>query len=266
MIKINEKLIPYKSNITLFQLKEKYKPNADVLIYNGYPITEDQTIKDQDEIVLIKRGEIPSQDELESLMVARHTPKIHNKLKQSVIGIAGAGGLGSPIAIALARVGLGKLIIADYDIVEPSNLNRQQYFVHQIGLSKVMALKDNLAQINPYVEVEAHQVELTENNISIIFETCSILVEAFDRSEMKSMLVNSFLEKYPDRFVISASGTAGFDSNNLIKTKQFGNNLFVVGDDFNEAKIGNGLMAPRVGITAHHQANQVIRILLGESL
>ncbi len=264
MIKINEQFIEYKSDISLFDLRDKFKPEADIMIYNGFPISEDRFLADGDEVVFIKRGEVPSKDDLEGLMLSRHTPGVHKRLKASVVGVAGIGGLGSSVAIALARIGIGKLILADFDIVEPSNLNRQQYFINQIGMPKVHAMRDNLRQINPYVEVDIYQVILDEANVPDIFSGVNVLVEAFDRPDMKSMLINSFLDSYPEGYVVSASGLAGYDSANLIKTHCFGDRLFVVGDRVSAAMPGRGLMAPRVGVAAHHQANKVLEIILGD--
>lgn len=263
-IKVNEKEFFFPDGTTLYDVKNQIKPSADIVIYNGFPLKDDILLKDGDEITLIKRGEIPSKEELEYLLVARHTPKIYKKLKESTVGIAGVGGLGSNIAISLARVGVGRLIIADFDIVEPSNLNRQQYFIDQLGKEKVFALKENIERINPFIEVISHNVFLTPENIPEIFSYCNVIVEAFDRADMKAMLINTVFEKMENVYVVSASGLAGYGPNNDIKTRKFANRLFVVGDLVSEAKPGMGLMAPRVSIAAGHQANQVVRILLGE--
>jgi len=150
-IKVNEKEISIPSTLSLFHLRDQFKPNADVTICNGFPITSDQSLQQGDEVVFIQKGETPSAEELECLMMARHTPGVHQKIKKSVVGIAGLGGLGSNVAIALTRIGVGTLILIDFDLVEPSNLNRQQYFLHQIGMPKVEALQENLSKINPYV-------------------------------------------------------------------------------------------------------------------
>lgn len=223
-------------------------------------------MRDDDELFLIRRGEIPTEDELEGLMAARHTPGVHARLKQAVVGIAGVGGLGSAVAVALARVGVGRLVIADFDVVEPSNLNRQQYFIDQIGRYKVNALAENLQRINPSVTVQAHCILLTPENIPLLFADCSIIVEAFDRADMKAMLVNRVLEAMPQSCVVAASGMAGYGSNNSIVTRKVSQRLYLVGDTVSEARPGSGLMAPRVGIAAHHQANQVVRIILGEEI
>ncbi len=263
-IRINEYRVETPDSITLAELAEQYRPGADVLILNGFPSPAGTLVKEGDEIFLIRRGEQPGQEELEGLMAARHTPGVHARLKQACVGIAGVGGLGSAIAVALARIGVGRLIIADFDVVEPSNLNRQQYFIDQIGELKVSALTDNLRRINPYVCIEPHPTMLTPKNIPEIFAPCPVVAEAFDRADMKAMLVNTVLTTLPQATIIAASGLAGYGPNNSISTRKVSQRLYLVGDNVSEARPGSGLMAPRVGIAAHHQANQVVRIILGE--
>jgi sulfur carrier protein ThiS adenylyltransferase len=263
-IKVNEKEVSIPSTLSLFHLKDQFKPEANLIIYNGFPVASDTSLKQGDEIVLIQKGEPPSSEEFECFMMARHTPGIHQKIKNSVVGIAGLGGLGSPVAVALARVGVGKLILVDFDVVEPSNLNRQQYFVHQIGMPKTEALRMNIAAINPYVRVQVYQERLDRNNVERIFQEAEVVVEAFDRAEEKAMLINMVSEKMADKYIVAASGVAGYGDNNEIKTVRFSSKIFMVGDQKTAAQPGVGLMAPRVGIVAHHQANTVLRILLNE--
>jgi len=262
-IRINEKPVTVENGLTLVALAEHVKPGADVLILNGFPAPAETVVREGDELFLIKRGELPDEEELEYLMAARHTPGVHARLKQAVVGIAGVGGLGSAVAVALARVGVGRLVIADFDVVEPSNLNRQQYFVDQLGQFKVEALCDTLRRINPYVTVEPHRVLLGPENVPAVFAPCSVVVEAFDRAEMKAMLVETLLDRMPRVSVVAASGLAGYGSNNAIVTRRVSGRFYLVGDGTSEAKPGRGLMAPRVGIAASHQANQVLRIVLG---
>jgi sulfur carrier protein ThiS adenylyltransferase len=263
-IKINEKEVSVSSHSTLLQLQKQFKPNANVIIYNGFPISSDHPLKEGDEIIFIQKGEIPTSGEFECLMMARHTPGIHQKIKRSVVGIAGLGGLGSNVAIALARIGVGTLILVDFDVIEPSNLNRQQYFIHQIGMPKVEALQQNISKINPYVKVLPYNEKLDQNNIERIFKEAVVVVEAFDRAEEKVMLINVISEKMPGKYIVAASGVAGYGDSNEIRTVQFSPKIFIVGDQKTAAQPGVGLMAPRVGIVAHHQANTVLRILLGE--
>jgi sulfur carrier protein ThiS adenylyltransferase len=261
-IQLNERLMQAEEGATLFSLRDRVKFDADVVILNGAALSEDAALKEGDEVSLITRGEIPSAGELEALMASRHTPGVHAKVKAATVGIAGLGGLGSAIAVALARVGVGRLIIADFDVVEPSNLNRQQYFVDQIGLLKTDALVSNLRKINPYVEVEAHAVKLTPENIFPMFGNVNVMIEAFDRADQKAMLMQTFVAQKPDVPFIGASGMAGFGPEETIGIKKMGRNVYIVGDLETAAKPGCGLMAPRVGIVAHMQANLALRLIV----
>lgn len=258
---ISEKPMPVDGRITAFQLKAQVKPDADIVVYNGAPIAKDRCLHDGDSLVFIQRGEIPTQQELQALMAARHTPGLHQKFQSGSVGIAGLGGLGSTVAIALARVGVGKLVLVDFDVVEPSNLNRQQYFVDQIGMQKTDALAATLARVNPYVRLELHPIRLTTENIPHVFKDCSIIVEAFDDEMQKSMLVETVMKFLPDKILVTASGVAGIEDANLIVTKAITPHFYVCGDQTSAAAPGNGLMAPRVGVAAHHQANMVVRLL-----
>jgi len=264
-IKVNERFRTLPEVLTLYGLREAEKPDADILIVNGFPVSEDCPLVEGDEVVLVRRGEVPSREEFETLMVARHTPGVHEKVKTGIVGIAGLGGLGSSVAVALARLGVGRLIVADYDVVEPSNLNRQQYFTDQIGMTKVAALAENLQRINPYVEVIGHPVRLTPENLPEIFARASIVVEAFDTAEAKAMLVNTVLRKMPETFIVGASGLAGYGASDEIRILSFAKRCFLVGDGTTAAAPGTGLMSPRVGVAAHHQANVVLRLLLAAS-
>jgi len=192
---------------------------------------------------------------------SKHDPKILQIILESTIGIAGAGGLGSNVAVALARVGIGKLIIADFDKIETSNLNRQQYFLKQIGEPKVKALRANLMRINPFSKYQIHHIKLDEKNIPIIYKNVDIMVEAFDKAEMKKMLIETWLSHFPKKPIIAASGLAGFGMNNKIHQKKIGN-LYICGDEETELKEGFSPMAPRVGIVANMQANLVLEMLL----
>jgi len=201
---------------------------------------------------------------MECLMVARHTPGVHRAARQATVGIMGLGGLGSPVAIALARVGVGRLILADFDVVEPSNLNRQQYFIDQIGMKKTEALKQNLGRINPYVRVETVDQCLTEENIPEIFKDVDVLAECFDNPIMKAAALRAARLCMEGVFFVGASGLAGFGENNKITTRKLFPGAYLVGDFETAAGVGEGLMAPRVGIAAHHQANQILRLILGK--
>lgn len=263
-IKINENFVEVKEKATLNSLKDKFYPDADVVIYNGHMINGDFIVNDKDVVVFIKKGKIPSENELETLMVARHSPGVHKKLKKGKIAIAGIGGLGSNIAVSLARMGVGYLKLIDYDVVEPSNLNRQQYFTDQIGMLKTDALKQNLLRINPYLHYKFLNEFITENNIEEIFKDVDIVIEAFDKAEYKSMLVRFVSKIFPDKKIIGASGIAGLNDPFSMKVTKLSKNVYVVGDLVNEAKPGQGLVATRVAVAANIQANLAVNIILEE--
>lgn len=265
-IYINEHKIDVVAGSTAYSVRSMHKPNADIVIYNGFPISDDVTLSENDTLVFITRGEKPKPEELDALLTARHTPFVHGKLKTATVGIAGCGGLGSTIAISLARSGIGTLILADFDVVEPSNLNRQQYFIEHIGMYKVEALQGIIARINPNVTVRTFRGMIEEKNCAEVFAGASIIVEAFDRASYKSRLVNHVLTSMPGVFIVAGNGMAGYGPNDTIVTQKIGSRLFVCGDGVSEAQPGNGLMAPRVGICANAQANQVLRIILGEDI
>lgn len=194
-------------------------------------------------------------------LTARNSPKLKGKLEKAIIGIAGCGGLGSNVAIALARIGVGKLILADFDVVEPTNLNRQQYFIEDIGKRKVDALGEKLKMINPFLQIEKHYEKLNGKNIKIIFSEVQIIVEAFDKVSEKAMLVKAFtLNSFMKKYLVTASGLAGYSAANTIKTKELSKNIFVCGDNKTDFLI-EGVMAPRVMIAAGHQANKVVEII-----
>ncbi len=263
-VKVNERDRQLSPDTRLLDLKGVLHPAADLIIYNGFPMSDNIPLKDGDEVVFIEKGEIPDKGELECLMVARHSPGVHTRVKRSTVGIAGLGGLGSQVAIALARIGVGTLILADYDMVEPSNLNRQQYFIQQIGMPKVDAMRENLEKVNPYVRIITHQTAIRPKNVKSIFGNAEIIVEAFDKAEEKAMLINTISESMPDTYIVAASGVAGYGDSNEIRTTRFSSKIFIVGDQKSAAGPGIGLMAPRVGIAAHQQANTVLRLILGE--
>lgn len=189
--------------------------------------------------------------------------EIKSALISKTVGIAGCGGLGSNCAVALARVGIGKLVIADFDVIEESNLNRQYFFFDQIGKYKAPTLKENLLRINPKVNVSDHVVKLTPFDIVMIYKECDVIVEAFDKAEMKEMIVETVLSEFPQKQVVCGVGLAGWGGNNLIKTEQY-RKLYIVGDRSSETSEVDPPLAPRVGIVSNMMANVVLEILLGK--
>jgi len=259
---LNEQNRSVPEDITAGELRDKEKPGADILVINGFPAGEDSILREGDQVVFIRRGETPKKEELEALMVARHTPGVHKRMKKATVGIAGLGGLGSAVAIALARIGIGTLVLVDFDIVDPSNLNRQHFFIDQIGKAKTEAMREILASINPYVKVITHRVELNRMNIPQLFKVADVIIECFDRAEEKAMILETAAELLPDTFIIGASGLAGYGDSNSIKTWRITGKMYLIGDLEKAAEPGRGLMAPRVGIAAHHQANLAVSLLI----
>jgi sulfur carrier protein ThiS adenylyltransferase len=189
--------------------------------------------------------------------------KIKSILSTKNVGIAGCGGLGSNCAVALARVGIGKLVLADFDIIEESNLNRQYFFYDQIGKPKVFSLKENILRINPSIKIEEYNIKLSEKEIVDLYKNCDVIVEAFDKAEMKEMIVETVQTFFPEKYLVCGVGLAGWGGNDLIRTERFGN-LFIVGDQLNETNEDDPPLAPRVGIVANMMANVVLEILLGK--
>ncbi|MCX6268427.1 MAG: sulfur carrier protein ThiS adenylyltransferase ThiF [Bacteroidetes bacterium] len=187
--------------------------------------------------------------------------QITGNLKTKTVGIAGCGGLGSNCAVALARVGIGTLIIADYDIICESNLNRQYYFLDQVGMKKTHALRENILRINPNVSVITWDVRLTPDSIPTIFSGCDVLVEAVDQADQKEMIIETLLASMPRLPLVIGLGMAGYGMNDSIHLRR-ADNLYICGDEVSE--IGPDLppIAPRVGIVANMQANVVLEILL----
>jgi len=208
----------------------------------------------------------PNKEELDNALCTRHSPDIHNKIKKAKIGIAGLGGLGSNIAAMLVRAGISDLTVADFDVVDITNINRQNYFLDQIGRPKVDATEELLKKINPYISVEKHNTKLSASDIPVIFGGCDIVCEAFDAPSQKAMLINTLIEKCPGVKVVSGSGMAGFGRSNEIKTERLFADLYISGDGVDMEDVKGGLMAPRVNICAAHMANTVISLLMNGEL
>lgn len=190
------------------------------------------------------------------------TPHIFFELKNAVVGIAGLGGLGSNVAVALTRLRVGKLVLADYDVVEESNLNRQNYFHDQIGQHKVDASLENLRRINPEANLEGHKVRLTPEKVIEVFRECDVIAECFDRADQKQMIVETVLSKMKGVPIITVSGLAGYGRSNEIVTRRISDRLLLIGDTVSGTGRGVPLTAPRVGVAAYHQANAVVEVLL----
>ncbi len=189
--------------------------------------------------------------------------KIKKKLKKSTVGIAGLGGLGSNVAISLARAGIGKLILVDFDKVEKSNLSRQYYFLDQIGKLKVDALKDNIKKINPEIIIETFNIKLKKGSMEKPFKDADVVIEALDKAETKTAFIEEILIKLKDKPIVAVSGVAGYGHSERIVTKKLGN-LCICYDELANSSDEDILMAPRVILMANWQANLALEIILGE--
>jgi len=207
---------------------------------------------------------IPSENEWMDALIARHGPELHKRFSSAAVAVCGLGGLGSNIAVALARAGVGKLLLIDFDHVDITNLHRQQYKADQIGRCKTDALAENILEIAPYTKVETVMARITEDNFADILKDADIVCEAFDNAESKAMLVNGVLERLPGCYLVAASGMAGMDASNTIKTRKITKRFYLCGDEVSDVSDTIGLVASRVMLCAAHQAHTVLRILAGE--
>lgn len=204
-----------------------------------------------------------TQQELHAALVERHGAEIQEKLDRATVGIAGLGGLGSNIAVHLARLGVGRLVLVDFDVVDITNLNRQHYTMKDIGIPKTLALQEQLEAINPYLYYETYTERIIPANAARLFADCDVICEAFDRADQKAMLIETLLERIPQTPIVSGSGMAGCGSANAIHTERKFGKLYVCGDGISDIEYGSGLMAPRVAVCAAHEAHMVLRLLIG---
>lgn len=192
----------------------------------------------------------------------RHSTAVQKKLDKAKVAVAGLGGLGSNIAVSLARIGVGHLHLLDFDEVDLTNLNRQYYFTRHIGMKKTVALKEILLDINPYLDIQTDCGKVKGEDIPQLFEKDEYICEAFDRAEEKAMLVNGIREYFPDKVLVAGNGMAGYGKSNEIQTRKVGKNFYICGDGTSESVPGRGLMAPRVALCAAHQANLITKLII----
>jgi len=202
-----------------------------------------------------------TREEWNQAFAERHGEALQRKFSSATVAVCGLGGLGSNIAVSLARAGIGKLILIDFDRVDITNLHRQQYKVCQIGRTKTDALSENLKEIAPFVELETHTKRITEENAPLLLKEADIICEAFDNAECKAMLTNLVLETMPDKYLVAASGMAGMGSANTIQTRRVSKRFYVCGDGASDVSEVGSLAASRVMLCAAHQAHTVLRIL-----
>lgn len=206
---------------------------------------------------------VPTREEMLAALEERHGRAVQERFSAAVVAVCGLGGLGSGIAVLLARAGIGRLILIDFDRVDITNLHRQQYKANQIGARKADALAENLKEIAPYMVVETHNKKLTEENAPDLLKEADIICEAFDRAEEKAMLTGCILETMPDKYLIGASGMAGLGSANGIRTRKVTERFYLCGDGVSDVEGGLSLVSSRVMLCAAHQAHMVLRLLAG---
>ena len=205
---------------------------------------------------------ILTKEQLHDALVERHGADIQAKLDKACVGIAGLGGLGSNLAIFLARLGVGHLILVDFDVVDITNLNRQHYTMKDLGIPKTLALVEQLEAINPYLTYETYTERVVPSNVERLFSGCDVVVEAFDKPDQKAMLVRELLMQCPKTIVVSGNGMAGYADANEIRTCQVMKRLYVCGDQSTDVGNGIGLIAPRVAVCAAHEANKVLQLIM----
>lgn len=208
---------------------------------------------------------VPTREELRQALARRHGAALQKKLEGSTVAVCGLGGLGSNLAIALARSGVGRLLLVDFDRVDLSNLHRQQYKASQLGRLKTEAMAENLGEIAPYTALELHTLRITEETpLPALLGRAEVVCEAFDAPESKAVLVNGVLEQLPESYLVAASGMAGLGSPNAIRTRRVGKRFYLCGDGVSDVEEAGSLFAPRVMLCAAHQAQTALRILAGE--
>ena len=208
---------------------------------------------------------VPSREVMREALNIRHGEDLQNKISAARVAVCGLGGLGSNIAIALARAGVGHLHLIDFDRVDLTNLNRQQYAVGQLGQYKTDALRETLSLVSPYCDVTCDTIQVTKENLPDLLKTEDYICEAFDRAEAKAMLVSGVLEHFPEKYLVAASGLAGLGSANTIQTRRVSKRFYLCGDGTSDSSVGLGLVASRVLVCAAHEANMILRLIAGET-
>lgn len=199
-------------------------------------------------------------DDIRNKVLARQDPIVNEKLKKAKVSILGCGGLGSNIAMTLARAGVGELYLYDFDTIEYSNLNRQNYTLDELGGDKAELTKKKIESTLPYVKCHSQNIYLTTENMDTIVDNTDIFIEAFDNKESKTMLFDYFVGR-KDKYLITGTGVSGLGELSDIKIKQI-NNVTLIGDFTSNPD--EGLYLAYVGIIANLEALTAIKILTGD--
>ena len=263
-ITVNGRQLDVASGTKASQIMAEFDSlGSDALwLLNGFAFSNDPVLADGDNLLCVSRTKAPDRITYDAIWTARYGERIYNRLKESHIPVCGAGGLGSHIAISLARLGIGGLTIIDKDVVDITNLGRQAYEMNDLGKPKVEALKNILHRINPFINVTAVHTTINESNYDEYLKGYPYVIEAFDSAENKANLTSYVLTHYPETTLIGASGVSGYDHPNTVQTKTLLSKYYQTGDGHSESSLG--LLAPRVMLCAAHEATMLLHLLLTE--
>jgi sulfur carrier protein ThiS adenylyltransferase len=264
-VTVNGKQTRVADGTTLHAIARDRHPRTHVAVLNGLVRSEDALLRDGDDVVLLARAPRPPDGELRAALAARNAPGVSARLGSSTVGIAGCGGLGSNLAVILARCGVGTLVVVDPDVVEPANLNRQHFLLDQLGMPKVAAVAELAARIHPFVRVRPVFGRIEPGNVRETFAGCDVIAECFDAAAEKAATARAVRRSLPGVPLVAVSGIAGCGDANDIVTREAMAGMHVVGDGRSDVADGRGIMAPRVLVAAGHQANRIVQLLLGRA-
>ena len=263
-ITVDGKKTELSEGTSISELKETQTSDFMYAMVNGRHEESDYVLSDGDTVRIVKKGD--SEEDISGhSLIQRYSAEKYEKISKARIGIAGLGGIGSHVAVSLVRAGIRDLVIADFDRVDITNLSRQNYSMNDLGLPKSDATERVLKSIAPWINVEAHNIRLTVDNVAEIFGKCDIVIEAFDSPEAKAMLVSAMYESHPEKWIVSCSGMAGFDSTSTMDIKQRFGHVVIVGDGVSD-KDEVGLVATRVMTCAGMMAHTAVRLILEETV
>ncbi|MBO5518804.1 MAG: sulfur carrier protein ThiS adenylyltransferase ThiF [Candidatus Methanomethylophilus sp.] len=263
-ITVDGKKTELSEGTSISELKETQTSDFIYAMVNGRHEESDYVLSDGDTVRIVKKGD--SEEDISGhSLIQRYSAEKYERISKTGVGIAGLGGIGSHVAAALVRTGIKDLVIADFDCVDITNLSRQNYSMKDLGLPKSEATERVLKSIAPWIKVEAHNIRLTEDNVAEIFGNCDIVIEAFDSPEAKAMLVSAMYESHPEKWIVSCSGMAGFDSTSTMDIKRRFGHVVIVGDGVSD-KDEVGLVATRVMTCAGMMAHTAVRLILEETV
>lgn len=257
---LNYSHLNISEKMTIKQLIEDEQLAAvNLIVVNGVLENEDYELKANDEVLAIDKHKLVDGEIIKRALFARNNSYLVTALKQTKVVILGCGGIGSNVARLLVQSGIEQLTLIDYDVVDPTNLNRQFYTYNQIGSYKIDCLGDNLQAINPNVKLTKLNVHLDKDNIASYTAGYDFVIDGFDTPLMKSLIVNS--SGWHGSYLILANGMAGIKPASEIVTRKLTDDVYVCGDGSNGVKPRIGLMATQVTLVASQMANKIIEII-----